>query len=114
MTRTPHAAHTLTRQVREHLRRNPDSKAGLGTSEPVGDPDGFGVQRSIRFDKTASKWLEKVLPHLGDPRIAGFSTESGRVTVEFVGSTAADFRQDFALADAEVVAESESPSEGSD
>lgn len=107
MPRLPYAAKTLTEQVRRQLRRSPDSKAGLGTSEPVGDPDGFGVHRSVRFDKTASKWLEKVLPHLDDERIESFEKKDGRVTVHFTGAVTADNRDRFPLEAAETVADYE-------
>ena len=108
MSRTPLAAKVLTQQVREHLNRKPDSKAGRETAVPDGDPDGLGVVRSLKFDKVASKYLSKVLPHLDDFRITGFDEKAGQVTVHFHTGNLADTRFEFNLADAELVAEDES------
>lgn len=97
--RLPHAATVLTAQVQ--------AKYKNATAERVGEPDGFNVIRSVKFDKTSSKWLAKVLPQLDDPRIAGFTEKGGQVTVEFTGRTIADQRDQFALEDAELVSEQE-------
>lgn len=111
MSRTPHAAKELTAQVRDHLGRKPDSKAGRETSAPHGDPDGLGVVRSLKFDKVASKFLSKVLPHLDDPRITGYEEKSGVVTVHFSPRALADDREPFNLVDAETVADDEKADE---
>lgn len=104
MPRIPHAAKTLAEQVRKHYGRNADSKAGLETATPVGDPDGLGVYRSIQFDKTSSKWLGPVLAELDDPRIEEVTEEKGQVTVRFSHRTLADERHPFPLDDAATVA----------
>lgn len=105
MARLPHAAKTLTKQVREHMRRSEDSKAGMETARPEGDPDGLGVYRALRFDKTSSKWLAKVLEQIDDERIESVETDKGQVVVKFTHRTAADRRDPFPLDDAEVVAD---------
>ena len=96
--RVPHAASILTEQVQAHNKR--------AKSTPIGDADGYGVQRTIQFDKTSSKWLAKVLPELDDPRIVGYVEDKDGIIVEFSSQTAADERHPFALSDAETVATS--------
>jgi len=97
--RTPHAAKQLTKQVREALGRIPDSKAGLGTSKPVGDGDGLGVQRSVEFDKVASKFLlDRYDALLSDRRVEGIDQSGkGIVTVTFTHLPLADQRDPFDL-----------------
>lgn len=102
--RTPRAARTLIRQVREGLNRSPDSKAGAGTASAVDDPDGLGVHRAFKFDKVASKGLFNRLEALHDPRIAEVVESKEQVTVTFVAGTAADDSTDFAFDAAEEVA----------
>jgi hypothetical protein len=107
MSRIPHAAKVLASQVRDKYGRSVDSKAGQETITPVGDPDGFGVVRSVEFDKTSSKWLSKVLAATGDPRIVGIEEKAGKVKVTFASGTNADTKDPFNLTDAETVAEDE-------
>jgi hypothetical protein len=96
----------LIRQVREGLNRKPDSKAGSETAVAVDDPDGFGVHRTFKFDKTASKGLKDRLVALNDPRIAEVHDVGGHVSVTFSPDSIADDSTDFALADADEVAAS--------
>ena len=105
MSRIPHSAKVLIRQVQERYNRKPDSKAGLGTGTPVGDPDGFNVIRSIKCDKTSSKWLKNLLPVLDDQRVAGFEEKDGHLIVHFSPRVLADSRVPFPLDDASVVAD---------
>lgn len=105
--RTPRAARTLIRQVRERLNRKPDSKAGAETATAVDEPDGLGVHRTFEFDKVASKGLADLLERLDDPRISEVTEEKGVVRVTFTERSAADDSTDFALDDASEVAESE-------
>lgn len=104
MSRIPHSAKTLIRQVQDHYGRNPDSRAGLNTGTPVGDPDGFNVIRTIKFDRTSSKWLATVLPVMDDPRIADYEEKGGHVYIRFSHRTVADQRRDFPLDEASLVA----------
>lgn len=94
--RIPYAAKTLISQMQQ---RNKNAK---GT--PVGDPDGFNVQRTVAFDKNSSKFLARVLPELDDDRISSFEEKDGVVEVTFSPRTNADQRDEFPLAEAEVVA----------
>lgn len=97
MPRSPHAAKTLIKLLQDSLGRSADSEAGLGTAEPVGDPDGLGVYRSYKFDTTASKVLAKHKAALeADPRIVSVSG-SKNVTVEFHAGVRADSRDPFDL-----------------
>jgi hypothetical protein len=107
--RTPRAARTLIRQVREGLNRKPDSKAGAETARAVDEPDGFGVHRTFEFDKVASKGLKDTLEALGDPRIVEVTEEKGHVLVTFSPRTIADDSTDFALDDAAEVTASGQP-----
>jgi hypothetical protein len=109
MARIPHAAKVLAQQVRDHYGRSADSDAGRGTVTPVGDVDGFGVHREVKFDKTASKWLAPLLEASGDPRIVGTRTEGGQLVVEFTGRVAADNRDPFPLDAAATVAAEQEP-----
>jgi hypothetical protein len=87
----------LTKQVREALRRKPDSKAGIETSTPSGDPDGFGRYRSVVFDKVASKYLLDHGDLESDARILEVKNNSGKLTVTFVSDRSADERTPFDL-----------------
>lgn len=99
MPRTPHAAKVLIGQVRTSLNRKADSKVGIETGVPAGDPDGLGVYRSVIFDKTASKRLLAAREAVeSDERVESFEVDKGQVTVTFVGSSPlADSRDPFDL-----------------
>lgn len=94
--RFPHAARTLSDQLGQRYKSH--------SMEPADDPDGFGVHRKFKFDKTSSKLLDKVLPHLGDPRIVDHYMRSGSMFIVFSPRTIADQRDEFPLDAAEVVA----------
>jgi hypothetical protein len=104
--RTPRAARTLIRQVRERLNRKPDSKAGMETAVAVDEPDGLGVHRTFKFDKTASKGLADVLIALDDHRIEMVDEKAGQVVVTFSPGSNADDATDFALDEAAEVVSS--------
>lgn len=104
MARLPHSAKTLIGQVRDRYRRRSDSQAGLNTGVPHGEVDGFGVYRTVKFDKTSSKWLASVLAEVDDPRIVSVTTENGQTLVTFSHRTLADDRSPFPLDAAEIVA----------
>lgn len=93
--RIPYAATVLIRQVQERHKR--------AKAEPVGDPDGFRVQRSIRFDKTSSKSLKPLLEVLDDPRIESLEDDGGALVVTFVATSRADRRDPFPLEAAAIV-----------
>lgn len=99
MTRNPYAAAALLAEVQEQ-----HAKASM---EPVGDPDGLGVYRTFKFDKTSSKTLLSILPLLDDPRIESFEDKTGVAVVTFTHRTVADDRRRFALAEARTVVDSE-------
>lgn len=101
MPRIPHAAKTLIEQVQQT-----NSRAKATT---VGEPDGFGVRRSIRFDKTSSKRLARALSVMDDERIAGYEETKEGVVVTFSNRTVADQRHPFPLTEAEMVAENGDP-----
>ena len=105
MARTPRAARTLTRQVRERLNRKPDSKAGAETSVPIDEPDGLGVHRQFLFDKVASKGLADLLTTASDTRIVGVEETKDGVVVTFAPTTIADDDRDFDLATASAALE---------
>lgn len=101
--RLPRAASVLRSQV---LAQFPDAETG-----DEGEPDGFGVVRSISFGGDAAKMLTKALPHIEDERIKSVEkASSGRVVVTFVGSTLADGVAKFPIEDAALVAGIESDS----
>ena len=97
-SRNPYAAQQFLTELQE--------KHKNAKMEPVGDPDGFGVQRSFKFDKTSSKTLAKILPELSDERIESFEEKSGAVQVTFTHRPIADRRGRFALSEARTVVES--------
>jgi hypothetical protein len=87
--RTPYAAQVLSRQVTDGNKR--------AKLEPTGDPDGFGVLRSLKVDKNTSKTLGPQLELLNDPRIESLSDEDGHLIITFVASGRADHRDEFPL-----------------
>lgn len=90
MARLTYGAKTLISQVEHH---KPRSKAS-----EVGDPDGLGVVRTIKFDKATSKWLAPLLDEIEDPRIETMHvTEAGHLHVTFVSTPKADSRLPFPL-----------------
>ena len=91
MPRLPYAALTLIEQVRLD---KPRAKV-----EPAGDPDGFNVHRTIRFDKRTSTWLAPLLEAIEDPRIESLHvTDAGYLYVTFIAKPQADQRARFPLA----------------
>lgn len=98
--RVPHAARALRDQLGQRYKKV--------EMTGVGEGDGFGVQRTVEFDKTSSRLLKKVLPHLDDPRIADYSvSKAGIASVTFVGTIQADSRDPYPLEAAETVADAE-------
>jgi hypothetical protein len=93
--RDPYAIDTFITELREQ-----HAKA---TAEREGEPDGFGVYRTFRFDKASSKTLAKILPVLADNRIASFEEDEGHMLVTFTHRISADERRTFALAEARTV-----------
>lgn len=91
MARLPYAAEQLIAEVQD-LDEN-------FTAETVGDPDGLGVYRSIRFDKAASEQLAEVgevLTH--DERIVSVeNTDDGVVFTFDERSMVADDRTEFGV-----------------
>jgi hypothetical protein len=99
MPRLPHGAATLIEQVKE-LRKSAKYEQG--------EPDGFGVVRSVTFDKSTSKWLGDALDYVDDDRIVDVTTEKDQTTVHFsTESAVADQRDRYPLAEAIEVAEDE-------
>jgi hypothetical protein len=89
MPRLPYAAKTLIGQVQDE---KPKARPSM-----VGDVDGLGVWRTIKFDKTTSKWLEPRLD-AGDERLSTVKmTDDGYLHVEFAAGTIADHRHEFDL-----------------
>lgn len=89
MTRLPYAAKVLMDQVEEAKPRS--------RSETVGDPDGLGVYRTIRFSKSAGKWLAPLLETIEDERIESFDLDDDGLVVTFVHTPNADSRTPFPL-----------------
>lgn len=91
MARLPYAAEQLIAEV-QNLDEN-------FTAETVGDPDGLGVYRSIRFDKAASKQLKdaaEVLIH--DERLTSVENTAHGVVFTFDDrSVVADDRAEFGV-----------------
>lgn len=94
MSRIAYALSTLIRQV-EAERKNAEYD--------LGEPDGLGVIRDVKFDKSTSKWLKPLIDVARDSRIADVSSASGRVTVTVVGSIRADTRDEFLLSEVDAV-----------
>lgn len=105
MARLPYAAETLIAEARELW---PDV-----TWEPSGDPDGFGVQRSIRFDTDTGQRLAEALEFLDDRRVPTVNlTDAGYLHVTFApDSPEADDRDPFLLKDAVAVLHQDSQDE---
>lgn len=93
MPRLPYAATTLIQQVQNERKS--------ATAQPHGDPDGFGVFRTIKFDKKSSPWVAERLQH--DERVLETElTEAGYLHVTFSDRPAADIRDPFVLEKPEV------------
>lgn len=90
MSKYPPAAYRLLQQVQA-------IRGGDVTMEPVGEPDGFGVTRTVKFDPDTAGWLEPILFILEDARIE--EACEGKVT--FVPDIRADFRHGFDLESAD-------------
>lgn len=99
MSRVSRAAKTLAAEV---TALKPDAEI-----EMVGEPDGFGVVRSIKFDEITSAWLAPLLVELADKRVVEHHvTEAGYLHVELTGSLArGEDRSPFHLAAAQEVVE---------
>src|SRR5262245_54411820 len=95
MARLPHGGTTLVDQV---LARRKNAKWSI-----EGEPDGYGTNREVAFDKTTSKWLQPLLEAVQDPRIESFYVRSDRLFVNFVEGNIADSREPFALDEADAV-----------
>jgi hypothetical protein len=94
--RIPYAAKVLIDQTTE---RRPHTNASM-----VGHPDGFGVIRSIKFNKATSTWLAPLLEAIGDERIEALELDGkGLLTVTFIPGIEADFKHPFPLDAAETV-----------
>jgi len=105
MARQTYAAKALIEQVQ--------AEKPKATIENHGDPDGLGVYRTLKFDKTTSKWLAPLLEVINDPRIDSAEvTDAGYLHVTFVPNRAADDRAQFALDEAAAALKNEqSPAE---
>lgn len=81
MSRISRAARTLTAEV---TALRPDAEV-----EASGDPDGFGVVRTLKFDEVTSEWLEPLLAELADPRVLeAHVTDAGYLHVALTASLA--------------------------
>lgn len=98
MTRIARSLSTLIRQV-ETERKN--------TEYELGDPDGIGVVRDVKFDKSTSKWLKPLIDVARDNRIANVSHTGGQTTVTVVADPRADSRDNFLLTEVEQILEPE-------
>lgn len=94
--RLPYAAKTLLRQIdTDDFSRD-------------GGPDGFGVVRTLRFGKRATRNLAPIFEVMDDSRIAeSHVTEAGYLYVTFVGTRHADDPAEFPLDAAREVAASQ-------
>jgi hypothetical protein len=100
MPRMPYAMKTLTDQIKD-LREKAKFEAG--------DEDGFGVYRSVTFDKATTKWLGHAFDYIEDERIVGYRVSKDQLTVVFSDrSVEADQRDPFLIDEAQTVAASES------
>ena len=96
MSRLPYAAHTLIEQVKAEKKR--------AKVEEVGEPDGFRVVRTIKFDKQTSKWLAPLLEVIDDDRIEAWGlTDADYLHITFSSGPIADQREQFPLADAKTI-----------
>lgn len=99
MPRMPYAMKTLTNQIKD-LRKSAKFEAG--------DEDGFGVYRSVTFDKPTSKWLGHAFDYIEDERIVGHRVSKDQLTVHFsTRSSEADDRDPFLIDEAVTVASDE-------
>lgn len=91
MPRYPYAAEVFEAEVKALY-----PKASM---EPFGDPDGLGVQREFRLDKTTSAKLVEAVEFLNDPRVHSVNlTDAGYLHLEFSPlSPQADSREPFML-----------------
>jgi hypothetical protein len=62
-----------------------------------GDPDGLGVIREIKFDKSTSRWLWSKMKDRLDPRIASGQNKGGVLTLVFRTGPTADDKTPFDL-----------------
>ncbi len=98
MARLPYGAVALIDEVQR-------CRSGV-TAKPVGDPDGFDVFRTIKFDKRTSDWLAPLLDQIKDPRIVERQvTDAGYLHVTFSPRPIADFRDKWPLEAAQQVVE---------
>ena len=107
MTRIPPAARQLITEV---LAYEPHASA-----EPTGDPDGYGVHRTIEFDPTTSEWLRPVMDVIldADERIESVHGRK-HLKVTFVGDVRADHTDEpFEVADVAAIFAEEQDIEGS-
>lgn len=103
--RLPYAAEVLIDQVQEQKPK---------ATYEEGDPDGFDVVRTVKFDKATSKWLAPLLEVVEDWRIEEVNlTDAGYLHVTFIGGTDADARDPFPLDAAEQIVKAEQPQSGS-
>lgn len=94
--KVPNAARALAKQLTPY---------GMGM--PVGEPDGFGIYRTVEFTGEAAEYLEISRAALeGDARVESVSIHDGVAQVSFVAGIAADLKDPFPLADAALVATS--------
>lgn len=97
MPRLPYAAKVLIETVQ--------AEKPKATYEVADEPDGFGVHRTIKFDKRTSKWLEPILDQIEDERIEDCHlTDNGYLHVTYVAGPVADQRWPYPIADAAEVA----------
>ena len=96
MARVARAAITLAEQVQAERRS--------AKWEVVGEPDGLGVQRSIRFKGRTGDWLAALLETMDDDRIESFEKDKDGLVVTITGRPRGDYRDPFPLEDAALVA----------
>jgi hypothetical protein len=102
MARIARAAIVLAEQVQELKPRT--------TWTEVGEPDGLGVYRTVRFSKRTGGWLRLLLEQIRDPRIQSMEETGDGLLVTFIPGPKADYRDEFPLTDAETVLAAPSPS----
>lgn len=94
MARLPYAAKVLIGQVKIAKPKTKDP-------ETVDEPDGLGVNRTIRFNKTVGKWLAPLLEEAADPRVQTLvGPDDKGLEVTFVADHRADDKAPFPLEDA--------------
>lgn len=104
MPRIPQAAKQLVKQVREI---DPDITA------TTSHPDGFRINRVVRFTGPNLSWLHESLVAIGDNRIDYVDLGDDEVVIGFVATVAADKKDPFPIEAAQVVSQERSPSEAS-